>query len=90
MMADYISKKVPDVEEVPIMPIIVFTNKAHEGVDFTASRLPAMQYKQLRGFLRRQRNQPKLASGYFEKLQAAFDEQAPFLADGEQAMETTG
>ena len=48
-MANYIRKNAPDIEEVPMAPIIVFTSKDIESLDVKNSRIPAMHASKLKG-----------------------------------------
>jgi hypothetical protein len=73
-MANYIRKNAPEVEEVPMAPIIVFTAKDIESLDVKNSSIPAMHASKLKGFLRQQKDQfSPMAKEDYDALQAAFD-----------------
>jgi hypothetical protein len=73
-MANYIRKNAPEVEEVPMAPIIVFTAKDIENLDVKNSRIPAMHASKLKGFLRQQKDKlPPMPKEDYAALQSAFD-----------------
>ena len=73
-MANYIRKNAPEIEEVPMVPIIIFTSKDIESLDVKKSRIPAMHASKLKGFLRQQKDKlPPLPKEEYDALQAAFD-----------------
>lgn len=77
-MANYIRKNAPDVDEVPIAPIIVFTTKKIESLDTENSRIPAMHYSKLRGFLRQKKDTlPPMDPADYAAIRAAFDKKVP-------------
>ena len=81
-IANHIRKNAPEVEEVPIAPIIVFTTKNIEELDIRDSRIPALHYSKLKSYLRKQRGKlPPMPKSDFEALRAAFDKQAKHLLD---------
>ena len=75
-MAEYIRKNAPVVEELPIGALIVFTTKGAQELDLKGSRIPAMHYTKVKGFLR-QKKRESLPKADYEALRAAFDESAP-------------
>lgn len=75
-LAAYISREAPQVEEVPIGAIIVFTSKNIADLDLHASAIPAMHYTKLRGYLRQQGPGEPLSRADYEVLRAAFDKKA--------------
>lgn len=81
-MANYIRKNAPEVAEVPIAPLIVFTAKKIESLETENSRIPAMRAPKLRGFLREKKRslQPMPAADY-AALRAAFDKKAAHLLE---------
>jgi hypothetical protein len=82
-MANYIRKNAPEVEEVPMAPIIVFTSKDIESLDVKDSRIPAMHASKLKGFLRQQKdNLPPMPKEDYEALQAAFDLKVANVIEG--------
>ncbi len=72
-MGNYIRQSAPSVEEVPIGALIVFTSKGATELDLKESRLPALHYTKVKGFLRQQKRDP-LPKADYEALLAAFDE----------------
>ncbi|MFQ5400553.1 MAG: hypothetical protein ACE5E7_13265 [Anaerolineae bacterium] len=85
VLAGYISKHAPGVEEVPIGALIVFTTKGLKNLDVKDSRIPAMHYTKLKGFLRQQKRDKLLSQEDYEAIRAAFDKKAAHLIgnDGE-------
>jgi hypothetical protein len=85
-IAGYIRKHAPSVQDkdIPIAPLIVFTTKGLTTLDLKRSRIPAMHYTKVKGFLRQQRkqSQPMLQEDY-EAIRAAFDKKAAHLIDAE-------
>lgn len=76
-MANFIRKNAPGVEEVPIAPLIVFTTKNIDSLETKESRIPAMHYGKLKGFLRQKKDDlPPMPEEDYEALRAAFDRKA--------------
>jgi hypothetical protein len=76
-MANFIRKNVPQIEEVPMAPLIVFTAKNIAELDVKSSRVPAMHHTKLKGYLRQQKDSlPPLPAGDYAALRAAFDNKA--------------
>ena len=71
-MGNYIRQHAPSIEEVPIGALIVFTAKGATELDLKNSRLPALHYTKVKGFLRQQKRDP-LPKADYEALLAAFD-----------------
>lgn len=85
-MANYIRKNAPDIEEVPMAPIIVFTSKDIESLDVKKSRIPAMHASKLKGFLRQQKDKlPPMPVEEYDALQAAFDLKVANVLEEEDA-----
>lgn len=85
-MANYIRKNAPEIEEVPMAPLIVFTTKNIKQLDVKNSNTPAMHYTKLKGFLRQQKNSlPPMPEAEYEALRAAFDKKASHLTPEEDA-----
>jgi hypothetical protein len=85
-MANYIRKNAPEIEEVPMAPIIVFTSKDIENLDVKNSRIPAMHASKLKGFLRQQKDKlPPMPKEEYDALQAAFDLKVANVLEGEDA-----
>lgn len=81
-MANYIRKNAPSVEEVPIAPIIVFTTKKISNLDVQDSRIPAMHYTKLKGFLRQKKDSlPPMSAEDYEAIRAAFDQKATHVIE---------
>ena len=75
-LAGYISRNAPDIEEVPIGAMIVFTSKNRDELDVSGSRIPAMHYSKVKGFLKQQGKGEPLPQAQYDALRAAFDEAA--------------
>jgi hypothetical protein len=82
-LAHYISKHAPEVEEVPIGAIIVFTTKNAGELDVDESPIPAMHVTKLRGYFRQKGKREPLPGADYEALRAAFDEAAGDLDEEE-------
>jgi len=81
-MANYIRQNAPDIEEVPMAPIIVFTAKDIEVLDVKDSRIPAMHASKLKGFLRQEKDKlPPMPKEAYNSLQAAFDKKVASLVE---------
>ena len=88
-LANYIRKNAPGVDEVPIAPLIVFTSKNIENLDVKNSRIPAMHYSKLKGFLRQQKGTlPPMSQEMYEAIRAAFDKKAAHLTEVEDGEAT--
>jgi hypothetical protein len=75
-LAAYISREAPEVEEVPIGAIIVFTTKNIDDLDVAQSDIPAMHFTKLRGYLKQQGPGEPLPQPAYQALRAAFDQKA--------------
>jgi len=75
-LAKYIHENAPSIDEVPIGAMIVFTAKNLDTLDVEGSRIPAMHFSKVKGYLRQQGLGESLPRGDYEALQAAFDEAA--------------
>ena len=85
-MANYIRKNAPDIEEVPMAPIIVFTSKDIESLDVKKSRIPAMHASKLKGFMRQQKDKlPPMPQEEYDSLRAAFDKKVAHVIEEEDA-----
>lgn len=83
-VANFLRKNAPDIEEVPIAPLIVFTTKKIDSLDVADSRIPAMHYTKLKGFLRTKKDVlPPLPTAEYEMIRAALDRKAGALAEVE-------
>lgn len=79
-LANYIRKNAPEVDEVPIGAIIVFTAKGATDLDVKNSRIPAMHFSKVKGFLRQQKRDA-LPTEVYEALRRAFDKEAAHLTE---------
>lgn len=79
-LANFIRKNAPEVEEVPVGAIIVFTAKGGAEFDLKNSRIPAMHYTKVKGFMRQQKRDP-LPREVYEAVQRAFDKQATHVTE---------
>ena len=79
-LANYIRKNAPEVEEVPIGAIIVFTTKGASELDLKESRIPAMHYTKVKGFLRQQKHE-LLPQAVYDAIRQAFDQKAVNLTE---------
>jgi hypothetical protein len=77
-LANFLRKNAPEVEEVPIAPIIVFTTKDIKSLDVSKANFPAMQYTKVKGYLKQQwqKNRDKMDRQTYEAVRAAFDSRA--------------
>ncbi len=81
-VASHIRKYAPNVEEVPIAAMIVFTTKGLKTLDVKKSRIPAMHYTKVNGYLRQQKKStPLLPPEDYEAIRAAFDQKAVHLIE---------
>ena len=78
-LAAYINKNVPEIEEVPIGAIIVFTTKHAGELDLEDSDIPAMHVTKLRGYFKQHVDRTPLPEEEYEALQDAFDQKADHL-----------
>lgn len=75
-LASYIRKHIPDLEELPIAAMIVFTSKNIKNLDVAESSIPAMHFSKVKGFMRQKGVGEPLPMGDYEALLAAFDDAA--------------
>lgn len=81
-VASYIRQHAPEVEEVPIGALIVFTAKGLKTLDVKKSRISAMHYTKVKGFLRQQKKSVSpMSMQDYEAIQAAFDLKAAHLIE---------
>ncbi len=80
-IAHFLQKNAPQIEEVPIGALIVFTTKGITDLDLKGSTIPAMHYTKVKGFLKQQ-SRAKLPAADYEAIRAAFDQKAGDLAEG--------
>ena len=75
-LARYLSKHAPQVEEVLIAPMIVFTTKDIKSLDLARSSLPAMQAHKVRGFLKSKSGGARLPQQEYEIIREVLDKAA--------------
>lgn len=75
-MANYIREHAPDIEEVPIGALIVFTNKNISSLEVSEANFPSMHESKVKGFLRQKGSGTALSAKTYDSLLAAFDEVA--------------
>ena len=75
-MANYIREHTPEVEEVPIAAMIVFTSKNITNLEVSEANFPAMHATKVKGFLRQKGIGKPLPVETYNALLAAFDEAA--------------
>lgn len=81
-LANYIRKNAPDLEEVPMAPMIVFTTKNIKNLDVKNSKIPAMHFSKVKGFLKQKVNTlPAMPADEYQILKAAFDKKASHLVE---------
>ncbi|MCA9921121.1 MAG: NERD domain-containing protein [Anaerolineales bacterium] len=78
-LAAYIHKHAPEIEEVPIGALIVFTAVEPKDLDLKGSQIPAMHHSKVKSYLRRKRRTQPLSDEYYNALRAAFDLRATHL-----------
>jgi hypothetical protein len=78
-LANHIRKNAPEIEEVPIGALIVFTTKNIESLNVAESSIPAMHASKVRGFLKQKGQGERLPEAQYEALRSAFDQAVPDL-----------
>ncbi|MFO7538058.1 MAG: nuclease-related domain-containing protein [Chloroflexota bacterium] len=80
-LANFLRKNAPEVEEVPIAALIVFTTKEIKSLDVANANFPAMHYSKVKGYLKQQwqNSQDKMDRETYTAVQAAFDRRAEGL-----------
>ncbi len=83
-MANYIRKNAPELEEVAMAPMIVFTTKNIKNLDVKNSNIPAMHYSKVKGFLRQKINSlPAMPDKRVQCITSRFDKKAAYLLEEE-------
>ena len=72
-LANFINKHVPDVEEVPIAALIVFTSKGLQEYDLKKSSIPAMPYNKVKKYLQQNGGNKPIPQADYDAIRAAFD-----------------
>lgn len=80
-LAGYIDKRAPEIEEVPVGAIIVFTTKHAGDLDLEDSDIPAMHVTKLRGYFKEHVDREPLPKADYKALRAAFDQKADHLEE---------
>jgi hypothetical protein len=75
-LATFVQKQAPELDELPIAAMIVFTTKDIKNLDVAESSIPAMHFSKVRGFMRQKGAGESLPASDYEALLAAFDEAA--------------
>lgn len=82
-LAGYINQHAPELDEVLIAPMIVFTSKNIKNLDVADSNIPAMHFSKVKGFLRQKGLGDPMPKDDFDALQAAFDQAAGDILSSE-------
>jgi hypothetical protein len=75
-LASFIKKHAPEVEEVPIAALIVFTSKGLQEYDLTNSSIPAMPFNKVKKYLQQKGRSTPLPPADYNAIRAAFDAHA--------------
>lgn len=74
-LVKFIDEKAPELEEIPIAVLLVFTNPLVKLTNPKDSRLPALQVPELKKFIRKNTGR-SLPADQYKKLKEIFDEEA--------------
>lgn len=85
-VASYLNKHAPEVKEVPIAAMIVFTTKDLKTLDVKGSRIPAMHYTKVKGFLRQRKRDEMIPAEDYQAIRAALDLKARNLENYQDAL----
>jgi hypothetical protein len=80
-LAHFLKKNVPQVEEVPIAALIVFTTKGVKDLDLKRSSSPAMHATKAAGYLKQNKGKTPMPAADYEAIRQALDEKAGVLAN---------
>lgn len=72
-LASFLKKQAPEVEEVPIAALIVFTSTGLKEYDLKNSSIPAMPFNKVKKYLQQKGRSTPLPSADYEAIRAAFD-----------------
>lgn len=78
-IANFIREHAPNIEEVPIAAVIVFTSKNMADLDVSDADFPAMHASKVKGFLRKKGLGETLPADVYNSLELTFDEVAAEL-----------
>ena len=82
ILMDFLNKNAPEIEELPVGALIVFTHAEQKALDLQNTRIPAMHHSKVKSYLRRKRRNQPISQETYDILQAAFDKKAaPVLAE---------
>lgn len=75
-LAGFIHEEAPEIAEVPIGALIIFTTEKVKSLDVEESEIPSMHYTKVRKFLRREGLGKPLPDETYQTLQTIFDKKA--------------
>lgn len=79
-LANFVRKKAPTIEDVPVGVVNVFTTEDPSKLDVEKANIPSMHHKKLKGYLRQKIAQMEpLPKADYDALRAALDAEAKFL-----------
>lgn len=81
ILVDFLRKNAPEVEEVPMAALIVFTHVEQKALDLQNPTIPAMHHSKLKSYLRRKRRNQPIPKETYEAIRRAFDEKAGELVE---------
>lgn len=79
-MANFIREKAPQVEEVPMGAMIVFTSKQGSTIDAKEAPIPTVHYAKLKGLFKQKAAGPPMPATDYTALREAFDAAAGSVA----------
>lgn len=79
ILMDYINKNAPEIEEIPVAALIVFTHAEQKSLDLQNSRLPAMHYSKVKSYLRRKRRNQPISPQVYNQLREIFDQSSEHI-----------
>lgn len=85
-LAHFLKKNVPEVEEVPIAALIVFTTKGVKNLDLKKSSIPAMHSTKIKGFLKQNKGDMKMPQVDYDAIRRALDKKAGIAAADSEAV----
>ncbi|MEM7332319.1 MAG: NERD domain-containing protein [Chloroflexota bacterium] len=81
LLADFIRKNAPEIEELPMATLIVFTHIGQKELDVNNTRIPTMHHSKVKSYLRRKRRNQPIDQETYQALQHAFDEKAKHILE---------
>ena len=82
-LAAHIREHAPEVDEVPIGALIVFTSKDIKNLDVSESSIPAMHFSKVKGFLKQKGLGKSIPKDHYDAILAAFDAAAVGIVETE-------